>query len=157
MHSLKLHYNKHHIFNQFPVDSEEQHCQGAKCSDCHHCSEISDTLSFSMTAVSSSPYSSSRSEQQQASNSSDCKHLRQLDRLRGLALSTGSHNLTAWRARNLITQMCTSKFIWIPELHARWLPHSYIRVMSNTKTGCKITTLLWCLMQFLVFAVQRKT
>lgn len=50
-----------------------------------------------------------------------------------------SHNLTAWRARKLITRMCTSKFIWIPVLHAHWLPHSYIRVMSNTKTGCKIT------------------
>lgn len=70
-------------------------------------SEFSDTLFFSMTALASVH---TVHTVQQASSSSACELLRQLDRLRGHALSTSSHNLTACRARKLITQMCTVYF-----------------------------------------------
>lgn len=73
-------------------------------------SEFSDTLFFSMTALASVHTVHTVHTVQQASSSSACELLRQLDRLRGHALSTSSHNLTACRARKLITQMCTVYF-----------------------------------------------
>ena len=53
---------------------------------------------------------------QQASCSSAYNYLDPV-RTGGHVLSTSSHNLTACRARKHITRICTSKLIWIPELH----------------------------------------